>query len=204
MVFDYCAQTVGLDDRAAVYQKQNILIAIVADGAGGMSGASEAADNFIKFVHKKFLTETNYIDKINWNKVLTEIDSLLYKHPRAGETTGIIAVINTNNNCIVGASVGDSEAYLISNQSWCLTEHQYRKPLLGSGAAIPIAFGPINLDGTLILGSDGLFKYADFGEISNIIKSSQPKEGVLRLFDLLRLPSGSFMDDVSVIIAKPK
>jgi hypothetical protein len=32
-------------------------------------------------------------------------------------------------------------------------EHQYRKPLLGSGAAIPI-----NLDGTLILGSDGLFK----------------------------------------------
>ncbi len=202
MVFDYCAQTVGLDDRAVVYQKQDILIAIVADGAGGMSGASEAADNFIKLVHKTIFTQTNYIDKINWSKVLTEIDSLLYKHPIAGETTGIIAVIN--NNCIVGASVGDSEAYLISNQSWCLTEHQYRKPLLGSGTAIPIAFGPINLDGTLILGSDGLFKYADFGEISHIIKSSQPKEGVLRLFDLLRLPSGSFMDDVAVIIAKPK
>jgi len=202
MVFDYCAQTVGSDDRVAVYQKSDILIAVVADGAGGMSGASEAADYFLKLVQKKILTAANYINDRYCCQMLLEVDSLLYKHPIAGETTGIIAVIN--NNCIVGASVGDSEAYLISNKSWQLTEHQYRKPLLGSGAAIPIAFGPINLDGTLILGSDGLFKYADFGEISHIIKSSQPKEGILRLFDLLRLPSGSFMDDVAVIIAKPK
>jgi len=77
------------------------------------------------------------------------------------------SVINTKNNSIVGASVGD------------LTEHQYRKPLLGSGAAIPI-----NLDGTLILGSDGLFKYADFSQISQITESYQPKESILRLFEL--------------------
>lgn len=205
MVFDCFAHTVGSDDRAAVYQQHDILIAVVADGAGGMSGASEAADYCLKFVQKKNLTEANYIDDTSWCRVLAEIDSSLYNHPRAGETTGIIAIINTNNNCIIGASVGDSEAYLISNQSWLnLTEHQYRKPLLGSGAAIPIPFGPINIDGTLILGSDGLFKYADFSDINHITKSYQPKESVLRLFDLVKLPSGSFMDDVSIIVARPQ
>ncbi len=35
-----------------------------------------------------------------------------------------------------------------------------------------------------------------------MIKSSQPKDGVLRLLKLVRQPSGSFMDDVSVIIVK--
>jgi len=203
MFVDYSANTVGLDDRAAVYQKYNFLVAVVADGAGGMSGASEAADYFIKFVQNKISTDARYImDQTYWCKVLVEIDSLLCKHPIAGETTGIIAAFNTNNNCIVGASVGDSDAYIISNKYWHLTEHQYRKPLLGSGAAIPIPFGPINIDGTLILGSDGLFKYTSLSKISQIIQYYQPKDSALCLFDLVRLPNDSFMDDVSVIVVK--
>jgi serine/threonine protein phosphatase PrpC len=203
MLVDYFANTVGLDDRAAVYYKSDFLVAVVADGAGGMSGASEAADYFIQYVQKKISTDARYImDQTYWCKVLVEIDSLLCKHPIAGETTGIIAAFNTNNNCIVGASVGDSDAYIISNKYWHLTEHQYRKPLLGSGTAIPILFGPITVDGTLILGSDGLFKYTSLSKISQIIQYYQPKESVLRLFDLVRLPNDSFMDDVSVIVVK--
>jgi serine/threonine protein phosphatase PrpC len=204
MVFDYSANTVGLDDRAAVYQKYDFLVAVVADGAGGMSGASEAADYFLKYVQKKIATDARYImDDSYWCRVLVEIDSLLCKHPIAGETTGVIAAFNTNNNCIVGASVGDSDAYIISNKYWHLTEHQYRKPLLGSGTAIPIPFGPITIDGTLILGSDGLFKYTNLSKISKIIQYNQSKENVLRLFDLVQLPNASFMDDVSVIVVKP-
>ncbi|MEN8221582.1 MAG: protein phosphatase 2C domain-containing protein [Pseudomonadota bacterium] len=202
MNFDFFTHAIGLDDRAAVFQKNDLLIAIVADGAGGMSGASEAADYLVKYVQNKI---SKGVDSTLCCQMLAEIDNLLYKYPIAGETTGIIAVINTNNNCIVGASVGDSEAYIISNREGShLTEYQYRKPLLGSGTAIPIPFAPMTLDGTLILGSDGLFKYARLSEISQIIKSYQPKESVLRLFELVRLPSGSFMDDVSVIVVKPK
>jgi len=204
MVFDYFANTVGLDDRAAVYQKYDFLVAVVADGAGGMSGASEAADYFLQSVLQKISTEVRDImDHTYWYQVLAEIDELLYKHPIAGETTGIIAAFNTNNNCIVGASVGDSEAYIISNKYCCLTEHQYRKPLLGSGAAIPIPFGPITVDGTIILGSDGLFKYTSLSKISQIIQYNHPKESVLRLFDLVKLPNGIFMDDVSVVVVNP-
>jgi len=204
MLIDYYAQSIGSDDRAAVfYQQPDILIAVVADGAGGMSGASEAADDFIKLVQQNILTAANLMDETYWCRVLAQIDAWL--HPRAGETTGMIAVVNTKKNSIVGASVGDSEAYLLSNKSWLnLTEHQYRKPLLGSGAAIPIAYGPITFDGTLILGTDGLFKYADFSKISQITESYQPKESILRLFDLVRLPSGRFIDDISIIIAQPK
>ncbi|TGO02754.1 hypothetical protein PN36_19605 [Candidatus Thiomargarita nelsonii] len=201
MLIDYFAQTIGSDDRAAVfYQQSDILIAVVADGAGGTRFASEAADDLIKLVQQNILTEANLMDETYCCRVLAQVDAWL--HPRAGETTGVIAVINTKNNSIVVACVGDSEAYLLSNKSWLnLTEHQYRKPLLGSGAAIPIAYGPITFDGTLILGSDGLFKYADF---SQIIESYQPKESILRLFELVRLPSGRFIDDISIIIAQPK
>lgn len=204
MVFDYFANTVGLDDRAVVYQKSDFLVAVVADGAGGMSGASEAADYFLQSIQKKISTEVrNIMDHTYWHQVLVEIDTLLYKHPIAGETTGIIAAFNTKNNYIVGASVGDSEAYIISNKYCCLTEDQYRKPLLGSGSAIPIPFGPIAIDGTLILGSDGLFKYTSLSKISQITQFYQPKKSILRLFDLVKLPNDSFMDDVSVIVIKP-
>jgi serine/threonine protein phosphatase PrpC len=203
MLVNYFANTVGLDDRAVVYQKSDFLVAVVADGAGGMSGASEAADYFLQYIQKKISTDARYImDQTYWCRVLVEIDNLLCKHPIAGETTGIIAAFNTNNNSIVGASVGDSEAYIISNKSYCLTEHQYRKPLLGSGTAIPIPFGPITIDGSLILGSDGLFKYTSLNKISQIIQFYQPKESVLRLFDLVKLPNGSFMDDVSIIVVR--
>jgi len=40
-------------------------------------------------------------------------------------------------------------------------------------------------------------------KISQITQFYQPKNSVLRLFDLVKLPNGSFMDDVSVIVVKP-
>jgi PPM family protein phosphatase len=105
---------------------------------------------------------------------------------------------------IVGASVGDSGAWLVTPQgSADLTENQRQKPFLGTGAAIPVPFKARRLDGTLLLASDGLFKYADWERIAEIARETDIQQAAGHLVDLVRLRSGSLPDDVSVILCRP-
>ena len=73
-----------------------------------------------------------------------------------GETTTVLLIVDGNR--LYGASVGDSEAWMLGTANLRLTASQQRKPLLGSGAASPVPFSAV-LDGVLLLASDGLFKY---------------------------------------------
>ena len=58
-----------------------------------------------------------------------------------GQTTGVVAFVRSDGS-ISGASVGDSVAWLISpaGELTDLTAYQRRKPLLGSGEALPVVF----------------------------------------------------------------
>ena len=67
---------------------------------------------------------------------------------------------------IAGASVGDSQAWMIDEgEIVSLTAEQNRKPLLGSGQAIPVGFNQPPLHGILVAGTDGFFDYAKRDDI---------------------------------------
>jgi serine/threonine protein phosphatase PrpC len=103
---------------------------------------------------------------------------------------------------IVGASAGDCGAWLIHDQIDDLTEQQVRKPLVGSGSAVPISFRRPLRGGTLLLASDGLFKYARRNDIAEVAVR-EDLDTVAR--DLIRLPqfrSGDVPDDVGVALCR--
>ncbi len=80
-----------------------------------------------------------------------------------------------------------------------------RKPLLGSGSSVPKSLGVFKVQaGKLILGSDGLFKYARITDIASIVRNYSPKECIPRLLNLVRLPSGMYSDDVAAIVCDIK
>jgi hypothetical protein len=96
--------------------------------------------------------------------------------------------------------VGDSEAWLIED-GVVLTEGQQRKPLLGTGAAKPVAF-EAKLAGTLLVASDGLFKYARKADILAHARLERLDDAIHALTDAVRLPSGQLQDDVAIVACR--
>jgi len=119
----------------------------------------------------------------------------------AGLTTALVAAVG--NGTVEGASVGDSEAWLISDGDYhVLTEHQNRKPLIGSRSCRPVAFGPVSMNGTLVLGSDGLFKYCKLERLLSIARSVSIDAMPQQFLESVRLPSGRIQDDFSVLVCR--
>jgi serine/threonine protein phosphatase PrpC len=106
---------------------------------------------------------------------------------------------------IFGASVGDCEAWLIiENSIEELTASQVRKPLLGSGEAVPVAFEAVLGDATLLLATDGLFKYARRDRIAAVALGPDLQTAAHALADLARLRSGALPDDIGVILCRQR
>jgi len=92
-------------------------------------------------------------DSPGFIEFMREMDKEIEADAFAGETTAVVAMVSPQE--IVGASVGDSEAWVIGSQGYQrLTQGQMRKPVLGSGAAMPVAFDA------------GVVKSAAFGGVS--------------------------------------
>jgi PPM family protein phosphatase len=103
---------------------------------------------------------------------------------------------------VFGASAGDSGAWLIGATAvQDLTEHQRQKPLLGSGNAVPIGFGPVRHEGRLLMASDGLFKYVPYARICDLARSVALADAPTELVAAARLSSGTLQDDVAVLVA---
>ncbi len=189
-----------LKDRAEFLWCGSSLVLVVADGAGGMSGGAEAAQYIINGVK-------NRIGSINLNSdglsdLLSSLDREMADLGTCGETTGVIVAVSDGG--IVGASVGDSGAYVISNTgSENLTEYQIRKPFLGSGRANPIPFSRESLTGTLLVASDGLLKYTSMEKIAATVLAADFESAAHKLVELVRYQSGAMPDDVSDLLARP-
>lgn len=176
-------------DQAAVGSLDGQLVMVVADGAGGTSGGSEAASAVIEEVKAHLGAR-----QVDWASLLCSVDAELAE---CGQTTAV--VVQVVGDRIYGASVGDSEAWLFSSDSSMeLTADQRPKPLIGTGRAMPVAFMANLSPGTvLVLGSDGLFKYADHQAIRGLALSSAPPSAFV---DLARMASGGLQDDVAVVV----
>ncbi|MFT3927470.1 MAG: protein phosphatase 2C domain-containing protein [Myxococcales bacterium] len=171
----------------------------VCDGAGGTSGAAGAAEAVIQYIgrvapHANKSTRALLVDTLHAIDQSPPLAS-------AGLTTALVAVVADGE--IQGACVGDSEAWLVSNtDEIMLTENQNRKPLVGSGRCSAVPFGPVPMRGTLVLGSDGLFKYCRRERLLDIVRSPDLELIPELLLRASRLPSGRLQDDFAVIVCR--
>jgi serine/threonine protein phosphatase PrpC len=182
-----------LQDRAEIFRLSGRTMLAMADGAGGISGGAQTADLFMQSV-REALPSLNDVDACR--RLLHTIDHKLTDSPGCGETTGVIVVISAAG--IYGASVGDSAAWLFtSNRKDELTRGQSRKPFLGTGVALPHGFVREMAEGTLVIATDGLWKYTSLESIEQRVR-----HGGEELAALVRLPSGTFQDDVAVLTCR--
>ncbi len=186
------------DDRAVAFSLGDSEIILLADGSGGVSGSGIAADEFISSMRQS-LSRKIIADPIALEAELRKIDLSLCNNSLAGETTGIVVVIQGNQ--AVGASVGDSRCWVFNRRfDFELTRLQYRKPLLGNGQAIPVGFWPLEIDGYLVVGSDGLFNYTSVEKIKKVLADYETDQVGVNLVNLVRLTSGALSDDFSVVV----
>ncbi len=186
-------------DRAAIIEHPNGQLLVIADGAGGMGGGGEAAELLIQTIKDSVVPKKHFVNPLMYCSLLVEADERLSEHPMAGETTAIIVALSKDFVC--GASVGDSGAFLVQEQTIELTAQQQRRPFLGSGMAAPTPFGPEPFEGTLLIATDGLIKYAKLAIIHKILLTNSSTAATKALIECVRYPSGELPDDVTVIIS---
>jgi serine/threonine protein phosphatase PrpC len=190
-----------LQDCAESFQVGSILVLVVADGAGGLSGGAEAAEFLVRRVRE--LASPSIIAPEGVSGLLESADREMAAAGAYGETTGV--VVAASESGIVGASVGDSGAWIISSSGVDdLTANQFRKPFIGSGRAIPVGFSRNGFEGTLLVASDGLLKYAGRDHIASAVQAMDLDEASRNLVALVRYPSGTLPDDTSILLARKR
>lgn len=187
-----------VEDAVGVFRCDDAYVLVVADGVGGMGGGARAAELVVERV--KHVAQHEPLAELTvdrWSAVMSETDRLIQEDSAAGESTAVVAMVHAER--VWGASVGDSEAWLVGEGTdQVLTEDQHRKRL-GCGKARPVAFeGPFS-QGALVLASDGLFGPASREAICSTLRVASPTPE--RLVDLARGRSGTLYDDVGLILA---
>jgi len=189
-----------LQDRAEVFWSGPNLVLVVADGAGGRSGAAEAAEFVTQRVRQTI--QTADLSPAGLMEFLRLIDHQMVEARNVGETTCVVVVASKER--MVGASVGDSGAWHITPAGIdYLTGHQTRKPFLGVGCAMPYGFVRGPLTGTLLVASDGLLKYSSAEQIAAVTLAGDVEASAKNLVELVRYSSGALPDDVSVLLVRP-
>jgi serine/threonine protein phosphatase PrpC len=181
-------------DRVAIIHEPDRTILVVADGAGGIGDGAAAADTVLREVQTDCAAMRN---PQQWESKLFEIDCRI----GAGESTAV--VVDLRADSIIGASIGDSQAWLIRDGAITrLTSAQNRKPLLGSGSARPVGFRHGALQGVLIVATDGFFNYVKADALAALVAQADFVELPRRCVELVRLPSGELWDDIGLIVCR--
>jgi serine/threonine protein phosphatase PrpC len=182
------------EDRVIVIQQDERTVIVVADGAGGIGNGEAAAERVIEEVRAHYLPIESAAD---WESQLAQIDCRI----GVGEATAV--VVDLRADSIIGASVGDSVAWLMNDGELIdLTKDQVRKPLLGSGNAQPRGFTNAALQGILLVATDGFANYVKRDRVAREIASCDFFEIGRHLLNSVRLPSGELWDDVGLVVCR--
>jgi serine/threonine protein phosphatase PrpC len=183
-----------LQDRVEIFRFDDGVLLAVADGAGGMSRGAQAAELCMRLISESaqsLRTPEACAD------LLQAIDLKLTSISECGQTTGLVLVIEPKR--LFGASVGDSMAWAFTaNERIELTQGQQRKPFLGSGVAFCRTFQFPMVAGTIVVATDGLWKYTSLESIERRVGETDPAKLATELPQLVRLRSGGFPDDVAI------
>lgn len=185
------------EDRASVFTHGGTLVVVVADGAGGMPGGAAASDAVIVAVQTMVEQRAfDAYDLAGWLARLERVDEELARGA-VGESTAVVVVIGRRG--ILGVSAGDSEAWMMSASIDGLTDDQHRTRL-GSGRARLTPFHRRGLEGPLVVGTDGLFKHTAPERIAASCIQGNAAAVAQRLVTLPMLPSGTYPDDVALVV----
>jgi serine/threonine protein phosphatase PrpC len=184
------------EDRIAVFEEVQRAVIVVADGAGGIGSGAEAAEAVVREV-KAAVRETTNAD--GWTGLLRQIDFRI----GPGESTAVVVDVQLQGIC--GASVGDSQAWMIDEgELTILTEKQQRKPLLGSGDANPVGFNHVPLSGLLLVATDGFCNYVKRTDVVKAVLQNDFVSLPRNLLAMVRLKSGELWDDVGIVICRQR
>ena len=182
------------EDRVEIFEGADRVVLVVADGAGGVGSGDQAAECVVREVKAAFKATTT---ESGWVAVLSEIDCRI----GVGESTAVIVDVSPSGLC--GASVGDSQAWLIRDRELDdLTSGQVRKPLLGSGEAKPVGFRRESFAGLLLVATDGFCNYVKRPELVRRIADFELCEVPRKLVEMVRLKSGELWDDVGIVACR--
>jgi hypothetical protein len=184
------------EDRVAILEHDDRLVIVVADGAGGSGGGEEAAETVVREVS---IAASEAHDSESWCSVLRQID---FRIP-CGESTCV--VVELVDGHIQGASVGDSQAWLIRDGELLdVTRDRIRKPLLGSTRSEPVGFSQEFSRGWLIVSTDGFCNYVKREAFLQQILWLDFAVLARRLVEMVRLPSGELWDDVGIVACRKR
>lgn len=183
-------------DRARVLERGDELVIALADGAGGTGNGGAAAQAIVDAACAVEGVEHDGCE------LLSALDRDRLRL-RQGQSTAVILAVRDGH--VSGASAGDSGAWLVLGAEVLeLTDGQVRKPLVGDGC-VPVGVRPARLErGTLLVASDGLFRYAKRADIVRIANGSDLGTAARALVDLVRLPNGTLQDDVAVVLCRER
>jgi serine/threonine protein phosphatase PrpC len=188
-----------LQDRAEFFRHDSSLVVVIADGAGGMGGAAEAAEYLVCKIKNAISNRGVVFEDLE--NFLIALDREMAATTKFGESTCIVASITEEK--VSGVSVGDSGAWIIDGtETYDLTAAQVRKPLMASGRATPTPFWREWRRGTVLLASDGLLKYASRERIASVVALPDLDDAAKRLIELVRYASGALPDDISVVLVR--
>jgi serine/threonine protein phosphatase PrpC len=190
-------------DFAATFERGRVVVAVVADGAGGTGAGLEAAKSVLQAVKDVALGTGDAMDLRVWPQTLAAVDARLLASKAGGQTTAVVVACDAKR--AICSSVGDSMAWrLRAGHPEELTREQRRKPLLG-GRALPAhsTVAQVQSGDLLLLATDGLHKYAPLPRIAAMAGSKGAlAETVAKLADLPRLPSGGHPDDIGLVLIR--
>jgi serine/threonine protein phosphatase PrpC len=137
-------------DRLSVLRDAHRTLIALADGVDASQAAQAAAGRTVDELARCFRSGPLPDDPRDWVMMLEGIDHVMLTDPDAGETSALVILVH--DGVVVGASVGNSLAYIVSpaGNKELLTKRQYGKARIGTGLAAPVGFGPTPLDGKLI------------------------------------------------------
>lgn len=188
-------------DRVRVLDYAESALIVLCDCNGGVSGDVDAADLVSNFLARPGFQPPKSNAGALLAQMLSAIDASPYMPASAGLTTAVVAWVS--HGIVSGASVGDSEAWLIRPDG-CedLTELQFRGPLVGSRRCYPVPFGPVPAAGTLIVGSHGLFRHCDREHLVRLARSADVGAIPERLLAAVTPPFGKLRDTFSVAVCR--
>jgi len=181
-------------DRVGVFHDLRRVVIVVCDGAGGSGAGEQAAAAVVEQVRRRFKATNS---PRGWCEVLRETDSSI----SCGESTAVVVDVCSRGIC--GASVGDSQAWVVKEgEINNLTAGQRRKPLLGSGEATPVEFTYHALHGLFLVATDGFCNYVRRPELLKVLPYLEFPVVPKRLLDMVRLRSGELWDDVGTAVCR--
>jgi hypothetical protein len=188
------------EDHLAVVRRDDACVIVVADGAGGTGSGGAAAAFVCGRAEAAAHSETR--TSARWVEHLVASDQALRASGIGGESTVVVVEIGADGT-IRGASVGDSGALAITvDSSVELTGEQHRKPLVGSGRAVPVGFGPVILPGRILIASDGLLAYTAAKDLVARAHAGTLEAVATALVDGVRLRSGRLPDDLALVLCE--